>query len=176
MADFNKGDSLMLHNSVLSKDVDAEDIKVFGQVWTIILDNGRYSKEHAEAQNTKFNCHSFCRALAHHVPEVKLVDGYVIGFEISVENDHKTLSMIRAEHSWLVLPKGAIMDPYPVGIMPFNPLLIPTRGDLKCFCGNMYMPDPAVKDIVLTPEMLKEIETNIAQMAKVLEWAKLQDK
>jgi len=164
----------VLNNSVLSKNVDPEDIKVFSRVWNLILDNGKYSQTHPEALDTKFNCHSFCRALAHHVPEVTLSDGYVIGFELSTKDDHKTFSMVQAEHSWLVLPKNAIMDPYPVGIMPFNPLLIPTKGDLKCFCGNLYMADPAVTEKILTPDMRAEIEANITQMAKVIAWVKLQ--
>ena len=166
----------MLHNSVLEKDVDKEDITLFSRVWNIILDCTNYLKEYPDGQGLKYNCHSICRALAHHVPEVTLVDGFVIGFELSTLDGHKAFTLVQAEHSWLVLPKGAIMDPYPVGIMPFNPLLVVTKGEMQRFGGNLYMPDAQVIKIIDTPEMHAEIEANIAQMAKVIAWTKLQNK
>ncbi|MFA6432948.1 MAG: hypothetical protein WCV82_04020, partial [Candidatus Paceibacterota bacterium] len=73
--------------------------------------------------NTIFECHSICRAVILEIPDgsLRCVDGDLVGIEIG---DDLAVRFHVCSHSWLVTENGAIIDPYPPGIMAMGPLLI----------------------------------------------------
>ncbi len=92
------------------------------------------------------NCHSACRALRIHFgDEVTIVDGHLMGrqlWEVFTLGGEETYSVIhpRINHSWLVLPDGARVDPFPAGIYSASPLLFPPFGNFEdVFPGSVYI-------------------------------------
>lgn len=70
-------------------------------------------------------CHSISRLMSLVFKELTLVDGILIGLDLLPEENKVTV--VHTHHSWLRTPDGAIIDPYPMGIIsPTSALLIPT--------------------------------------------------
>ncbi len=92
-------------------------------------------------------CHTVCRALQQVIGKdrVTVVDGFYLG--IDTKSDASEIHLFQCQHSWLLTSCGAIIDPYPtglVGIMPLCPLLVVDRGPRRVFGGNHYVSDPSV--------------------------------
>ncbi len=96
------------------------------------------------------NCHTICRAVGRCVPELKVLDGWYLGVEPPIQFDGRQVligNIRRCAHSWLLTPDGTIIDPYPVGFVITNPILIPAKGDYRFFGYDLYVPDPKVWEI-----------------------------
>lgn len=103
-----------------------------------------------EAGNKKWkvrtvDCHAIARMLSIVLSECTLVDGLLYGLR-PVGNGK--WSMFDTCHSWLVTPDGAIIDPYPMGIIAAgSALLIPTQSTSYSPHGsNLYEENPEVKE------------------------------
>lgn len=85
-----------------------------------------------------FNCHSLCRALSVCIPKLTVVTGGYRG--IRAINNGTEFRITLASHSWLKTPDKAIIDPYPVGVISYNPLLVPADGEsiYLSFGSGMY--------------------------------------
>lgn len=142
----------MFINYSLEPHTTPKDQKLWGEVMMLILRTEKYVAKLPKSHNPNLNCHSICRALARCVPEVKVVDGLYLGMECQRNGDPDQIGvMIRnCSHSWLVTPDGAIIDPYPVGIIITNPILIGPKGPRTVFGREMYLPDPRITGKVMT--------------------------
>ncbi len=109
-----------------------------------------FSKVHDEAdkQRRKLfwpNCHSICRGLKIHLgDDVEVADGLMMGYRSYVLKKEGQATLVPHEsirHSWLMLPDGASVDPFPPGVFAFSPLLFPPFGQ---FCDilpkQLYLP------------------------------------
>ena len=78
------------------------------------------------------NCHSSCRALKIHLGDmVEVIDGFLMGYRsylILKGDDVAQVSNDYIEHSWLLLPDGATVDPFPAGVYATSPLIFPPFG------------------------------------------------
>lgn len=90
-------------------------------------------------------CHTISRLVRMLIPELVLVDGYVIGIEIKGKG---CADVIHICHSWLRTPDNAIIDAYPMGrISTTTALLLPTMGTVHCSHGaNFYLEDIGVRN------------------------------
>lgn len=104
-----------------------------------------------------FRCHSLCDAIAFNVDKYKLgvIDGFYLGLKSNSPNE-KDFTIEYCEHSWLVTPDLTIIDPYPVGTLNINPLLIPAKGTFNRFGYNFYVPDHTVSKTVRNRDLFKE--------------------
>lgn len=104
-----------------------------------------------------FRCHSLCDAIAFNVDKYELgvIDGFYLGLKSNSPNKND-FTIEYCEHSWLVTPDQTIIDPYPVGTLNINPLLIPAKGTFNRFGYNFYVPDQAVSKTVRNRDLFKE--------------------
>jgi hypothetical protein len=118
----------------------------------LVLRTGEYVQNLPRPRNPTLNCHSICRALSMCISELKVVDGRYLGVECvkNEDPDQVGIELKNCHHSWLVTPDGAIIDPYPVGFIITNPLLIGAKGDYTFYGYKMYFPDPRVAGRVMT--------------------------
>jgi hypothetical protein len=100
--------------------------------------------------NQKWNvhdvdCHSLARLLSLIFPECKLVDGSLIGLKKGEEVEQ--FYIYRTDHSWIITPDSAIIDPYPMGIMPVGSvLLVPTvENSYNVHGSNRYEANPEIR-------------------------------
>ncbi len=154
---FNKR-TFMLPNGRLNKSVTKRDQILWAKVMTAVL----AALEHFERVkiNDKFDvvmeCHSICRALAHIVPETSFVDGLFLGLGIKEEQEEATLfEMRQCSHSWLMTPDGAIIDPYPVGFITANAVLIGSKTQYSPWGRDLYRPDRRVTARISTRKMAR---------------------
>jgi len=134
----------MLFNSRLLPNVTQADRSLFCEVARLL---SRAAEAAADMRGTDgFQCHSICRALRIRMPELRLLDGFYLGLRTLPAEKKRGVrrELMTAGHSWLMTPDGAIIDPYPVGCISLNPLLIPTRGIDVAFGADLYCADPAV--------------------------------
>ena len=89
-----------------------------------------------------FDCHSIVRGIAGHVQKLDVQSGYYYGVEVGP--DEGVVTTMKMDHSWLRTPDGAIIDPYPGGFFTHQPILVPTKGHLAPFGGNLYRFDQDV--------------------------------
>jgi hypothetical protein len=118
--------------------------------------------------NFVFNCHSVCRALQEVLGKdrVTVVDGQYLGINITPEGKEK-IEFQMHDHSWLVTPTGAIIDPYPtgiIGIISLCPLLVVNSGPYRVYGGSRYIPCPDVTKRVGTRETWRKSQL----LAKVI--------
>jgi hypothetical protein len=148
----------MFINHSLEPHVTDLDQKLWGKVMMLILETAKYVQDLPKLQKPGLNCHSLCRALAHCVSEVKVVDGLYLGTECHRNGNPNQVSVeIRnCTHSWLVTPDEAIIDPYPVGIIITNPILIGPKGPRTVFGYQMYFPNPEITNRVVNRTVWRE--------------------
>jgi hypothetical protein len=148
----------MFINSSLEPYTTPKDQKLWGEISMLILRTGEYVSKLPKSYNPSMNCHSICRALARCVPEVKVVDGLYLGMECqrNGDPDHIGIILRNCNHSWLITPDRAIIDPYPVGIIITNPILIGQKGPRTVFGHQMYFPDPRVTSKIMTRNIYRE--------------------
>ena len=106
-----------------------------------VQNNTTYKKWHLPP----INCHSASRLVSLFAEELTLVDGFLLGLRA---NDDDTLMLQQTQHSWLVTPDKAIIDPWPMGIIsPGNAILIPTvENDFVAHGSNLYYEDSSVRE------------------------------
>ena len=119
-----------------------------------------------------FRCHSLCDAVAFNVDKYKLtvVDGFYLGLKSNSPNE-KDFTIEYCEHSWLVTSDLTIIDPYPVGTLNINPLLIPAKGTYARFGYNFYLPDQSVSKTVRNRDLFEESKRWIRILRKAKESA-----
>lgn len=94
----------------------------------------------------QMECHSISRFLSLVFKELTLVDGILIGLDLLPEENKVTVA--NTNHSWLRTPDGAIIDPYPMGLISTtSALLIPTSQTRYCIHGgNLYHENLSVRE------------------------------
>lgn len=148
--------------------VHQEDRDAFMEIYKVASWISYYEGIHKWGSWPCYNCHSICRALAKIFPKLVVVDGCVVGIRrISRKSGAIELKFGYYPHSWLVGPKGSIIDPYPVGSIS-QPLLIPTRGDLTAFGAGLYIPDPRLTPNFTKPKILRLTEALIEHIRKLM--------
>jgi len=94
------------------------------------------------------NCHSIARLISLIFSDLKLVDGILYGVQLTFsENEIPQTALCTTLHSWLQTPDGAIIDPYPMGVIAASTaVLIPVTGTHFCVHGgNMYREDSSIR-------------------------------
>jgi hypothetical protein len=145
----------MFINSSLEPHTTPQDHKLWGEVMTLILQTTEHIQKLPQSHWPTLNCHSICRALAICIPEVKVVDGLYLGLECQRNGipQQVAVEIRNCSHSWLVTPDEAIIDPYPVGIIITNPILIGPKGPRTVFGHQLYFPDSEVTRRVMNPKI-----------------------
>lgn len=106
-----------------------------------------------------YECHSICRAIAKAMPSLRLVDGNYMGLQKIPNEGSFGFELRYAAHSWLETPDEAIIDPYPVGILAANPVLVVNKGQYAPFGGQLYVADPRVTAEISTRKTWRKAET-----------------
>ena len=150
----------MVHNEEVLSNLSREDKRLLVKVMDIFLMTQKYVQNilQGTGELPLFECHSTCRAIALHVQELMVVDGHYIGVSRKRRRDKVDARLRYCTHSWLVTPSGSIIDPYPVGILSMNPILIVTRGKYKSFGGGLYWPNAEVTRIIDTKELRERVK------------------
>lgn len=107
-----------------------------------------------------YECHSICRALALYI-NVTVTDGAFHGLLQTTQPDgYPTGHLYSAQHSWLITPNGAIIDPYPVGVIAPMPLLVPTTSSLiyRHFGAGLYREDHPKVKFTMTRKIWKNVQ------------------
>lgn len=130
--------------------VTEQDISLHHEVCimlrTLCFVGGRKVKTNSQWRVIEMECHSISRLMSLVFKELTLVDGILIGLDLLPEENKVT--MVHTNHSWLRTPDGAIIDPYPMGIISSTTaLLVPTSKTRYCVHGgNYYHENPSVRD------------------------------
>lgn len=103
-----------------------------------------------------FECHVIARAIALALPRLKLVNGFYLGFKKRKRAGRAFYQFVKCEHSWLVTPTGTIIDPYPVGYLTIDVIMVATRGPLKVYGGNQYLQDEKAKFAISRKEIRRK--------------------
>ena len=138
------------------KGVTDKDKDFWVQCMDIILRVVKYMEKRPREYNPIVECHSICRGLAHNIPELTVVDGHYLGLESTAKDDPKSFLIRHCDHSWLLTPDQAIIDPYPVGFISTNPVLIGPHGTYSVFSRHSYVPDPTVTRQVITRKVWRK--------------------
>ncbi|MFA6076699.1 MAG: hypothetical protein WC735_01335 [Candidatus Paceibacterota bacterium] len=159
---------MILNNAVLQS---------FGKTdkrwWMKVLNLSLVTQEYAtklpkSVKFPTFECHTICRAIAKHIHGLKVVDGYYVGVAQQHRNGKVVAQLQYCEHSWLVTPSGSIIDPYPVGCLATNPILVVNRGKYKNFGGDLYWPDRFITKKVCTQRLREKVKI-LSRIAKEAE-------
>lgn len=133
-----------------TKAVTDEDITLLHQVCimlrTLCFMKGQKVKTNPEWKTVRVECHSVSRLMSLVFKELTLVDGILIGLDFIPTENKVTLA--HTHHSWLRTPDGAIIDPYPMGLISTtSALLIPTSETRYCVHGgNLYHENPSIRE------------------------------
>lgn len=124
---------ILRESSGLSDHVTNEDRVMFYMIATLlhnIPNDERY----------KYNCHTLSRAIAGALQEATVVSGHLLGLE---QVKQQGFAIRYCNHSWIKTPDGAIIDPYPVGCINLQPMLIPAKPNIYSPFGRcMYVESP----------------------------------
>lgn len=159
----------MLQRSYLISQINDEDIHLYKMVTHLVMSFEDKNNSVPKTHKTLLNCHAFARALAFHVKGLKVVDGYYIGILKNKSGYHRTST----EHSWLVTPNGAIIEPFATGFLSMTPILIPTKENPeKSHSSHYFTTVRAGREIrkkVLTPVMKEKISRAKAIIKECIE-------
>lgn len=99
-----------------------------------------------EKERVSYECHSICRALSLVFKDkVTYVDGI-----------YRIVNVIDTEHSWLVTKNGSIIDPYPVGMFMWSPILFVNNGTFKAYADALYNPDSSATKEKINRDMWRK--------------------
>lgn len=122
------------------------------------------------AKNIWPNCHSSCRALRVHIGDsVEVIDGSILGarhYIVLNGDDESVFTRLddSIQHSWLKLPDGALVDPFPAGAYAMSPILFPPFGLYHdVFPGSVYISADICPVYANTQEVWRRAE-NIAHV------------
>jgi len=162
----------MIFNKAQTKAFTKRDRRLLYWVMMSLIDYSDFHAKHRSIRSPTVNCHSICRALARHIPELKLVDGHYLGMRVHKKDDKRHIKLTYCPHSWLRTPDGNFIDPYPVGYMSANPVLVIAKGPYKSFGSGPYVENPDVTKEILT-RIVKTRSTQLANLLKRAEgWKK----
>ncbi len=158
----------MFTNYKALRHVPQADIDVFIRVYKIASLVGDYESTHPQGKRPGYRCHSACRALARHLPELTVVDGHHFGVcQVPKKSGIRNLEPRYYPHSWLRGPKGSIIDPYPVGGIS-QPMLVPTRGRWAPFGSGLYLANGSLTPKFTKPKILRETEVLVRHIGRLL--------
>ena len=113
-----------------------------------------------QKKRPRYECHSICRALSLVFKDkVVYVDGFFKVLNMN-HSEYKDGAILTCEHSWLVTRNGSVIDPYPVGMFMWSPILFVNNGTFKRYVDGLYNPDSSVTR--------KKIDRDIWRKARVL--------
>lgn len=116
---------------------------------TLCFVGAEMKKKNSKWKIRTIECHSIARLLFFiFKKELCLVDGLLIG--LTHTEDSKSMKVMQTRHSWLKTSDGAIIDPYPMGIISVTgAILLPSPSTIYCAHGyNLYRDHPAIKEEV----------------------------
>jgi hypothetical protein len=121
-------------------------------------------KKNGKTVDLPFNCHSICRFISAHVSEVAVVDGYYLGLGTigSYDSVAELLEITTCAHSWLTAPDGTIFDPYPVGMITLDPLVIPWNKEYRNYSYQLYRAQSGI----VSDEMKRDAEAETNALLK----------
>ncbi len=133
----------MIINESLWGSIDRETQRVYVQVVSFIesfIQRTEAAKKESKSFNLTYRCHSLCKFVAAHVPTVECVDGVYLGLKVvgSVDGTGEILELTECDHSWLTSSDGTIFDPYPVGLITLNPVIIPWNEVYRHHAYQLY--------------------------------------
>jgi hypothetical protein len=147
----------MLFSGPSLRESKKEDRELLFEICTLLSDvietAGRTLSDKV-LDNFVFNCHSVCRALQEVLGKdrVTVVDGHYVGIDTGTR-ESEFVEFQMNDHSWLTTPTGAIIDPYPtgiIGIISLCPLLVVNSGPYRVYGGSRYVPNTDVARRVCT--------------------------
>jgi hypothetical protein len=103
-----------------------------------------------------------CRSLRIHFGDlVKVIDGHVVGMKhFEVINSGEVIHINKGDslqHSWLVLPDNAMVDPFPTGVYATSPLFFPPFGKYHdVFPASIYIAVDGILENAQTAEVWKK--------------------
>lgn len=152
----------MLINQSLMQTFTKRDKLLYARVIQLLSVLGDYAhKQSKERKLPTHRCHSICRAVRANIRQLRVVDGFYCGLKkVTISKMRWKIEPIWNDHSWLVTPDGAIIDPYPVGLIACNPVLVVASGTYAPFGSGLYVADRRVSLVAATPEMRKETREN----------------
>ena len=130
----------MILNEAILKGTTKKDKKVWCKAMDLMLALAKSSKN-GRTPNSRFECHSICRAIAKNIRELRVVTGYYVGASTTPAQNGVRVKPVFGEHSWLITQDRAIIDPYPVGFLSANPVLVIGRGKYACWGSGLYIPN-----------------------------------
>ena len=133
----------MLYNSSILDNTSDQDMKLLCEVMSLATKVRDYAKGLSYAKHLTFECHSICRAISMALPKLKCIDGSYAGLE-RIPAAGVVFELQYTDHSWLLTPDGAIIDPYPVGYISVNPVIVVTKGQYSPFGGKLYVEDSRI--------------------------------
>lgn len=133
----------MLFSDILSNGITPRDRESWIKVMDKLLQIHENSRKTPSKHNLRYECHSICLALKRAIPELTLVHGCYLGLEITKKPEQFEYDVRNCRHSWLTTSDGAIIDPYPVGVLTVNPLII-GNSDYNLFGRAFYYEQPTV--------------------------------
>lgn len=153
-------------NSVLNKNLTDKDRELGDRVLRICLRARSYLAKLPYGSRLIYDCHSIARAISLVVPELKVVSGVYLGIKWTTEGEKSTYALRGCRHSWLVTPDGAILDPYPVGFLTLDVVLIPaTAGNYTAFGQGLYR----VQEVVLSEIPIRKIWKKTRALHKLVQ-------
>ena len=156
----------MQTNSVLNKNTTERDWEFQQVVMFLCLRARKYMSKLPYGKRLTYDCHSIARAIKLAVPELKVVSGVYMGMEWVTKGEKDIYTLVGCRHSWLVTPDGAILDPYPVGFLTLDVVMIPaSAGDYTAYGQGLYR----VHEIVLSEIPLKEIWKKTRALYKLIQ-------
>jgi len=151
----------MVFNHVNCKNITNKDEELFVLVTNIIYalsDEWKKSRiRPLDMEYLNFNCHSICRAISIISPDLHVVSGSYVGLKhISLKEDDLKLDPCWNDHSWLVTPDGAIIDPHPVGVITVAPLLAVGKGKNAPHGYGLYVPDWRIVTKITNRKLIRQ--------------------
>jgi len=160
----------MIFNTALQKTFRKRDRRYWCRVLELLMIYADYMDAHKDLEDPGPNCHAICRGLAKLIPHTRVIDGNFIGLKHVMRKGKMHIKLRFAAHTWLMLPSGSIIDPYPVGFMSTNPVLVVTRGIYKPFGQGAYMPDKSTTKAHVTKEVLGKARELTRLIRKAIRW------
>jgi hypothetical protein len=149
----------MFNNNALVPSITQNDEKLWCEMKDLLLDAALNRKKFA-SKGCTMNCHTICRAIELCMQQLKVVDGCCLGLcqdEVKVSGQ-LLFDVVSCSHSWLLTPDLTIFDPYPVGLVSSDPIVIPaTSGAYKLFGREFYRADPKIFARVMNEHMYKSV-------------------
>lgn len=134
----------MFYNPTLVDALTEADHRLHQAVCDMSIKVNNYLQAHLE-KCYLVNCHSIARAIANHMPILRVVSGRHVSIKKEIKEEVLVTYTI---HSWLVTPDDAIIEPYPPSFLSIAPIIIPTKGEYSEAHSGTYIPDGSMTDFM----------------------------